>query len=142
MEFYFIKKTDLTPVLENQIQTLFSELSDIETVSLSKLFQSAQPPHIVVCKEGSDIIGMATMAVYDVISGRKAWIEDVVVSSNHRQKGIGERLTQLLVEKAKELEVNSILLYSNPMREAAHRLYKRIGFSEKNSTLFIFPIEK
>lgn len=138
---HFIKKSDLTETVENQIQVLFSELSDIQTTPLEKLFQLAEPPHIVVCTGENKIIGMATMIVYDVISGRKAWIEDVVVSSNHRQKGIGERLVQALIDKAKELEINTLLLYSNPKREAAHRLYKRMGFSEKDSTLFAMPIK-
>ncbi|ATA89254.1 hypothetical protein CAPN001_14090 [Capnocytophaga stomatis] len=141
MEMHFIKKSDLTETVENQIQVLFSELSDIQTTPLEKLFQLAEPPHIVVCTDENKIIGMATMVVYDVISGRKAWIEDVVVSSNHRQKGIGERLVQALIDKAKELEINTLLLYSNPKREAAHRLYKRMGFSEKDSTLFAMPIK-
>ncbi|MDO4782289.1 MAG: GNAT family N-acetyltransferase [Capnocytophaga felis] len=141
MEIHFIKKWDLTPTVESQIQNLFSELSDIQTTPVEKLFQLAQPPHIVICSDGDKIVGMATMAVYEVISGRKAWIEDVVVSSNHRKKGIGERLVQTLIEKAKELKVNMLLLYSNPKREAAHRLYKRMGFSEKDSTLFALSIQ-
>ncbi|GET45469.1 GNAT family N-acetyltransferase [Capnocytophaga felis] len=141
MEIHFIKKTDLTPTIESQIQILFSELSDIQTTPVEKLFQLAEPPHIVICTDENKIVGMATMAVYEVISGRKAWIEDVVVSSNHRKRGIGERLVQSLIEKAKELEVNTLLLYSNPKREAAHRLYKRMGFSEKDSTLFALSIQ-
>ncbi|MFJ1472738.1 GNAT family N-acetyltransferase [Capnocytophaga cynodegmi] len=141
MEIFFLEKTNITSSIEKQIQDLFSELSDIQTVSLEKLFSLAQSPYIALCTDENKIVGMATMAVYDVISGRKAWIEDVVVSSNYRQKGIGERLTQFLIEKAKELEVNMLLLYSNPKREAAHRLYKRMGFLDKGSTLFAMTIK-
>ncbi|CEN38669.1 GNAT family N-acetyltransferase [Capnocytophaga cynodegmi] len=141
MEIFFLEKTNITSSIEKQIQDLFSELSDIQTVSLEKLFSLAQSPYIALCTDENKIVGMATMAVYDVISGRKAWIEDVVVSSNYRKKGIGERLTQFLIEKAKELEVNMLLLYSNPKREAAHRLYKRMGFLEKGSTLFSMAIK-
>lgn len=141
MEIFFLEKTNITSSIEKQIQDLFSELSDIQTVSLEKLFSLAQSPYIALCSDENKIVGMATMAVYDVISGRKAWIEDVVVSSNYRKKGIGERLTQFLIEKAKELEVSVLLLYSNPKREAAHRLYKRMGFLEKGSTLFSMAIK-
>ncbi|MFK8268655.1 GNAT family N-acetyltransferase [Capnocytophaga cynodegmi] len=141
MEIFFLEKTNITSSIEKQIQDLFSELSDIQTVSLEKLFGLTQSPYIALYTDENKIVGMATMAVYDVISGRKAWIEDVVVSSNYRKKGIGERLTQFLIEKAKELEVNMLLLYSNPKREAAHRLYKRMGFLEKGSTLFSMAIK-
>lgn len=141
MKIHFLKKTDLTPTIEKQIQILFSELSDIPTLSVESLLQLPQPPYIAVCSENDVVIGMATMAVYDIISGRKAWIEDVIVSSDYRKKGIGELLVQNLIKKAKELNVKAILLHSNPKREAAHRLYKRMGFAEKDSSLFALSIE-
>lgn len=142
MNFHFLKESDLTEALEEQVKNLFSELSDTPTLSLRTILHKNEPPYIVVCSVENSIVGMATLVVYDAISGRKAWIEDVVVSSKHRQKGIGERLTNILIEKANELNVSTLLLYSNPKREAAHRLYKRLGFTEKGSTLFALSLKK
>lgn len=141
MNFQFLKESDLTEALEEQVKNLFAQLSDTPTISLREIFLK-NPPYIVVCSVENSVVGMATMAVYEAISGRKAWIEDVVVASEYRQKGIGERLTNILIEKANELNINTLLLYSNPKREAAHRLYKRLGFTEKGSTLFALSLKK
>lgn len=141
MNFQFLKESDLTEALEEQVKYLFAQLSDTPTISLREIFLK-NPPYIVVCSVENSVVGMATMAVYEAISGRKAWIEDVVVASEYRQKGIGERLTNILIEKANELNVSTLLLYSNPKREAAHRLYKRLGFTEKGSTLFALSLKK
>lgn len=140
MEYRFLSPDDINSETEREIKTLFSELTNSQPLSLTEVFASKQPPHIVICVENQTIIGMATMAVYDAISGRKAWIEDVIVSPSHRKRGIGEHLTLHLLEKAKELNASAVLLYSNPKREAAHRLYKRLGFTEKGSTLFIHTL--
>lgn len=141
MNFQFLKESDLTEALEEQIKNLFAQLSDTPTIPLREIFLK-NPPYIVVCSVENSVVGMATMAVYEAISGRKAWIEDVVVASEYRQKGIGERLTNILIEKANDLNVSTLLLYSNPKREAAHRLYKRLGFTEKGSTLFALSLKK
>lgn len=137
MKIRFLNSEDVTHELEIQVQNLFRELSDSEQISIKNLLNANNQPYIAVCFEDDTLVGMATMATYQVISGRKAWIEDVVVSENYRNKGIGEKLTLALLEKAQEIDIQSVLLFSNPKREAAHRLYKRLGFLEKGSTLFI-----
>lgn len=137
MKIRFLNSEDVTHELEIQVQNLFRELSDSEQISIKNLLNANNQPYIAVCFEDNTLVGMATMATYQVISGRKAWIEDVVVSKDYRNKGIGEKLTLALLEKAQEIDIQSVLLFSNPKREAAHRLYKRLGFLEKGSTLFI-----
>ncbi len=137
MKIRFLNSEDVTHELEIQVQNLFRELSASEQISIKNLLNANNQPYIAVCFEDDTLVGMATMATYQVISGRKAWIEDVVVSENYRSKGIGEKLTLALLEKAQEIDIQSVLLFSNPKREAAHRLYKRLGFLEKGSTLFI-----
>lgn len=137
MKIRFLNSEDVTHELEIQVQNLFRELSDSEQISIKNLLNANNQPYIAVCFEDDTLVGMATMATYQVISGRKAWIEDVVVSKDYRNKGIGEKLTLALLEKAQEIDIHSVLLFSNPKREAAHRLYKRLGFLEKGSTLFI-----
>lgn len=137
MKIQFLNFEMITPKLEKDIEQLFSELSSSEQISVKDLLNSENHPYIVLCFENDTLAGMATMATYQVISGKKAWIEDVIVSEKFRQKGIGEKLMIALLEKAQQLEIQSVLLFSNPTRQAAHRLYKRLGFTEKGSTLFI-----
>ena len=132
----FLSQEEISSKTEIHIKELFAQLTDIPAVCVTDLLRKENPPYIVVCWKNDLPIAMATMAVYEVISGRKAWIEDVVVCEEFRQQGIGEQLIQTLIEHAKILRVQTILLFSNPKHETAHRLYKRLGFTEKGSTLF------
>ena len=51
------------------------------------------------------------MATYKVISGYKGMIEDVVVHTEYRGKGIGKKLMLKLLEEAKKLELTDVLLF-------------------------------
>lgn len=136
----FLSYEEITPEVESAIVELFAELTDFPPANVTDVLGRENAAYIAVCWDDNRPIAMASMAMYEVISGRKAWIEDVVVSQQYRRQGIGELLTSKLIEQAKKLGVQTILLFSNPKREQAHRLYKRMGFTEKKSTLFSMDI--
>ena len=92
--------------------------------------------HLFVAEHEGEIVGMLTLVIVDIPTGRKAWIEDVVVDADFRGRNIG----QLLVEEAKECATafgaKKVYLTSNPSRKAAHALYAKCGFEEYNTTVF------
>ena len=51
---------------------------------------------------GGEIVGSLTLAMFRIPTGRRAWIEDVVVDSAQRGKGIGEALTREALRVAQE----------------------------------------
>lgn len=140
MNIQFLTLEDITTETQIQINHLFKELTDIKPTSVENLRQNNAPIFIATYYESEILVGMATMVTYNVISGKKAWIEDVVVSEKFRGKGIGKKLIEALINKSKELKISTILLFSNPKREVAHRLYLRMGFSKKESTLFMMNL--
>jgi ribosomal protein S18 acetylase RimI-like enzyme len=71
---------------------------------------------------------MATMVVVAALSGRTAHVEDVVVDAGYRGRGTGERLMRELIALARAQGADAMALTSNPSREAANRLYQRLGF--------------
>ena len=73
---------------------------------------------------------------YDVPSGRKAWIEDVVVDAEVRGTGEGRALVAAALEHAAVVGAGEVLLTSNPAREAARALYRKMGFEEAATTVF------
>ena len=68
--------------------------------------------------------------MFRIPTGRRAWIEDVVVDSAQRGKGVGEALTREALRVAQAAGATTVDLTSRPSREAANRLYQRIGFRE------------
>ena len=79
---------------------------------------------------------MLSLVIVNIPTGRKAWIEDVVVDGAFRGQNIGSKLVEYAKQSAKDLEVKKLYLTSNPSRKAAHALYKKCGFETYDTTLF------
>ena len=87
------------------------------------------------------IIGALTLVVFRTPTGVHAWIEDVVVDSTERGRGIGEALSWAGIALAKNLGAGEVNLTSRPSREAANRLYQRLGFQLRNTNVYRFPLK-
>ena len=77
-----------------------------------------------------------TLAMFLIPTGRRAWIEDVVVDENARGKGVGQLLNERALEIAKVAGARTVDLTSRPSREAANRLYQRLGFVERETNVY------
>ena len=136
-----LDRSALTPIIGQQIRSLFNQLnSDINQLVIDKVLVPDNTIVLAICKEDDIIIGMAAMATYKVISGHKGMIEDVVVSTDHRGKGIGKKLMQKLLKEGKKQQLNEILLFSGHHRLPAIALYKSLGFQLKNSGLYTLKV--
>jgi ribosomal protein S18 acetylase RimI-like enzyme len=87
-------------------------------------------------RSGGRIVGMLTLATFRVPSGVRAWIEDVVVDEEARGRGVGEALTREALVRAAAAGARTVELTSRPSREAANRLYRRIGFEVRNTNVY------
>ena len=92
--------------------------------------------HIFAAENDGVIVGMLTLAIVDIPTGRKAWIEDVVVDETARGLHIGQALVERAKDEAIKLGAKKIYLTSNPSRKAAHALYNKCGFEEYDTSLF------
>ncbi len=88
------------------------------------------------------IAGAACLTVYRVPTGVRAIIEDVIVGAMARGSGIGEGLTRRCIEIARDKGAAVVTLTSNPAREAANRLYLRMGFTLRETNAYIYPISR
>jgi ribosomal protein S18 acetylase RimI-like enzyme len=82
------------------------------------------------------IVGMLTLVVFPIPTGIRAYIHDVVVDSSARGHGVGERLTREAMRLAKDSRAVTIDLTSRASREAANRLYPRVGFKRHETNLY------
>ena len=127
------------------------ELTAALEVLVPQLSKSNPPPTLAVVKEmlASDaitqfvarddagrIIGVATLAVFPIPTARRAWIEDVIVDESARGRGVGEALTQAMVDHARSVGCKTVDLTSRPSREAANRLYVRMGFEIRDTNVY------
>lgn len=88
------------------------------------------------------IVGSLTLAMFRIPTGVRAWIEDVVVDDSARGHGAGEALNQAALELARSHGAVTVDLTSRPSREAANRLYQRMGFVLRESNLYRYELKK
>jgi ribosomal protein S18 acetylase RimI-like enzyme len=88
-----------------------------------------------------EIIGTLTLAVFPIPTGVRAWIEDVVVDEAASRQGAGTALTQEALRIARGQGARTVDLTSRPSREAAGRLYERLGFERRESRLYRFTLD-
>jgi ribosomal protein S18 acetylase RimI-like enzyme len=86
--------------------------------------------------EAGEIGGMLTLVSYLNVTGKKFWIEDVVVDNVFRGQGIGEKLIKATLEYAATIEAKEVKLTSRPFREAANRLYLKMGFVRYETNVY------
>lgn len=131
----------LTAACERLLPQLSASLPIPSDAMLRRILRS--PSSALFCAEADgEIIGMLTLAWYDVPSGRKAWIEDVVVDAACRGCGTGRALVEEALRHARRIGASCVMLTSNPAREAAHALYRKAGFETYDTTLFRLNLKK
>ncbi len=88
--------------------------------------------------DAGDILGMLTLIVYRVPTGVRARLEDVVVDESARGQGIAVALVERALEIARAKGADGVALTSNPQREAANRLYQKVGFKRWETNVFLY----
>jgi ribosomal protein S18 acetylase RimI-like enzyme len=127
--------TDVDDRLVDAMARLIPQLSPSRAVpTRDDIVQLAREQTLLVARDGGEIVGTLTLVLYRTMRQR-ARIEDVVVDGSARGKGVGEALVREALRLAKEAGAAVAELNSRPEREAANRLYRRLGFEvhETNS---------
>lgn len=88
----------------------------------------------------SPVVGMLTLVSYRVPTGVHAVIEDVVVDGARQGAGIGAALVRAALEEAAARGSHHVDLTSRPGREAANRLYQRVGFSKRQTNVYRYTL--
>ena len=123
----------------NRLVPQLSRSAAVPTPELIREIVEAQASTVLIARDGRDkgrIVGLLTLVVFRIPTGVRAWIEDVVVDEAVRGRGVGEALSQEAVRRAIELGARTVELTSRPSREAANRLYQRLGFVRRDSNVY------
>ena len=131
----------ITPDLVKSIATLIRQLSaSAQVPTQNELEQIVSTPGTVLLAalQSESVVGMLTLVLYRIPTGRRGVIEDVVVDEAHRRQGIAEALTREALARAQAAGVRTVELTSRPSREAANRLYVRLGFHRRETNVYSF----
>lgn len=95
---------------------------------------------LFVARLDGRIVGSLTLAFYRIPTGLKAWIEDVVVDDSARGRGVGESLNRVAIGEAGHRGAKHVSLTSRATREAANRLYRRLGFVHYETNVYRYTL--
>jgi ribosomal protein S18 acetylase RimI-like enzyme len=132
-----------------------TELVDAFARLIPQLSKSSPPPDrselaemiaspasdVLIARVDGRIAGTLTLVVFRIPTGVRAWIEDVVVDDAARGHGVGEILNRFALDLARSKGAKTVDLTSRPSREAANRLYQRIGFEARETNVYRYSLE-
>ena len=141
MDFDIEVATEWRQELFVGVLQLLSELTSSPQRPSASEFKSiieSSATRLLVAIDAGTVVGMLTLILVRIPTGLRAHIEDVAVTQSHRRRGIGEALTLAAIRLAQDAGVRTIDLTSRPEREAAIRLYERLGFKRRDTGVFRF----
>lgn len=138
---------DVTPDVVAAFDRLIPQLSrsspppDHEV--LAELVESPGTVVLLARRRGGEggVIGSLTLVLFRIPTGLRAWIEDVVVDEDARGCGVGEALNRTALDSARARGCRTVDLTSRPSREAANRLYQRLGFTLRETNVYRYVLE-
>ncbi|MGC8511804.1 MAG: GNAT family N-acetyltransferase [Acidimicrobiales bacterium] len=132
---------ELVEAIGHLLPFLSSSSSPPSTEELEEIVDSAATV-LLVARDGAGgpIVGTLTLALFRIPTGVRAWIEDVIADEAVRGRGCGEALTREALRIASQRGARTVELTSRPSREAANRLYRRIGFSPRQTNVYRYEM--
>jgi len=128
-----------------QFREKYSDWQSLLT-SVGNMSSLEDNSNIIVAEIHNEIVG-AVALVYPGKDKNKnidptwATIRLLVVSTQHRSKGIGKLLTNECIKTAKDLGVKTIGLYTSPIMNIALTMYLNMGFKKVRNIGEIFGVK-
>jgi GNAT superfamily N-acetyltransferase len=97
-----------------------------------------QDPHnqLVIAEVEGEVVGTLQLTFIPHLThqgGKRAQIEAVRVDRKYRSHGVGGRLFEWAITRAREEQCHLVQLTTNNTRSDAHRFYERLGFVASHS---------
>jgi GNAT superfamily N-acetyltransferase len=138
--------SEATPELHAALARLLPKLNPkLQVPDMARLRRLIADPAatLLVARDGDAIVGTTTVIVYTTPFWIKARLDEVVVDDSARGKGVGEALvkTALDIGRKRGAQIAELQSGRGPNREAAHRLYERLGFQVRETDVFRIVLE-
>jgi ribosomal protein S18 acetylase RimI-like enzyme len=139
-----VEVDEVTPELVDAFVRLTPLLSKSNAApteaELQEIVSSPATVLLMALDDSGRYVGTLTLALFRIPTALRAWIEDVIVDDLVRGQGIGEMLTREANRIAAERGAKTVDLTSRPSREAANRLYRRVGFKQRDTNVYRFEL--
>ena len=136
--------TEVTSELVEAFARLIPQLSSSNPppgqAELAELVASSATTLFVARAEDGTIAGTLTLCTFRIPTGMRAWIEDVVVDDGAGRQGVGTALMQAALAESQRRGARTVDLTSRPSREAANRLYLKLGFTLRDTNVYRYQI--
>ncbi len=139
-----VEVTEVTADLVDAMNGLIPQLSTSNpppSPSQLEAIVDSDATTLLLARDDSTVVGSLTLALFRIPTGLRAWIEDVVVDDDARGKGVGRMLNEAAIDHARRAGATTVDLTSRPSREAANRLYQRLGFVERDTNVYRYQLD-
>ena len=131
---------ELAEALGHLLPQLVGKPVSVDMERLAQVLAQEAVTLLVARDVGGEIVGTATVIIVATTAGWVARLEEVVVDATARGKGVGAELTSAAIRVATERGVEHLELTTAPRREAANRLYQRLGFRRRETNVYRHPL--
>ncbi len=136
--------TEATPEVHEALARLLPQLNpDLRVPTMERLRAMVADPSVTLflARDGENVVGTTTLIVYTTPFWIKARLDEVVVDTAARGKGVGAALVQACLDLAREKGAQVAELQSGVQREAANRLYPRLGFKRRETNVYRITLD-
>jgi ribosomal protein S18 acetylase RimI-like enzyme len=130
---------ELVAAIRRLLPLLSSSAPPVEAFDVETLV-NAPATQLLVARVNGQIVGTLTLAIFRIPSGVRAWIEDVIVDEEARGHGVGAALCHEAIRRAGLANARTVDLTSNPKREAANAMYRKLGFVQRETNVYRFSL--
>lgn len=131
---------ELVDAFGRMLPQLSSTARPLDLEALDRIL-TCEANRVLVARAAGVVVGTLTLVMFPVPSGLRARIEDVVVDGAARGRGVAGQLIREALGLAREAGARTVDLTSRPDREAANRVYERLGFRARASTVYRVALE-
>ncbi|NNN22347.1 MAG: GNAT family N-acetyltransferase [Acidimicrobiales bacterium] len=140
-----LQVTSVSKDVLDAVNLLLPQLSTsskpLDLNGLGRVVEDLASTLFIAKDDDESILGMLTLVEVRIPTGYRVIIEDVVVDSAGRGKGVGEALVKAALEKARQDGCSAVELTSRPSRDAANRLYLRMGFTPRETNVYRYVLD-
>lgn len=132
-----------SPALLRAMTSLLPQLTSGRAMTQAELDAMIASPAatLFLAKDGDKIVGMISLAVVQMPTGLRSYLEDLVVDASYRQRGAATALLQAALDFARNATARTMYMTSRPSRGNAIRLYERLGFELRDTNPYRYVFD-